>query len=110
MSTHSQTATDQPFAPGSQPRTLIVQEMTADLETPVSAFLKLKNEGARLLLESVERGTILGRYSFIGIAPTTRVTIDPGNLTVFTPDKRITLPHGDDGRSRQPAGAAQADT
>lgn len=102
MSTHSQTATTQPFARGSQPRTLLVQEMTADLETPVSAYLKLKEHGARLLLESVERGTILGRYSFIGIAPTTRVTIDPGNLTVFTPDKRITLPHGAGGRTGNP--------
>jgi len=97
------TATDRDaFAAGSHPRRLIVQEMTADLETPVSAFLKLKNHGAKLLLESVERGTILGRYSFIGIAPTTRVTVDPANVTVYTPQKRMTLPHGADGTRQNP--------
>lgn len=95
-------ATADSFAPASQPKRLIVQEMTADLETPVSAFLKLKDHGAKLLLESVERGTILGRYSFIGIAPTTRVTVDPANVTVYTPEKRITLPHGSEGTRRNP--------
>jgi anthranilate synthase component 1 len=42
----------------------------ADLETPVSAFLKLA--GGRpnaFLLESVEKGAFRGRYSFIGLAP-----------------------------------------
>jgi anthranilate synthase component 1 len=44
-----------------------VREVPADLETPVSAFLKLKGHGARFLLESVEMGENLGRYSFIGL-------------------------------------------
>ena len=43
-----------------------VEELPADLETPVSAFLKLAPLGARFLLESVEGGETLGRYSFIG--------------------------------------------
>ncbi|MEK7246707.1 MAG: anthranilate synthase component I, partial [Pseudomonadota bacterium] len=44
--------------------------LVADLETPVSAFLKL-GEGRpnSFLLESVEGGNIRGRYSFIGLAP-----------------------------------------
>jgi anthranilate synthase component 1 len=44
--------------------------LVADLETPVSAFLKIA--GARplsFLLESVEGGAVRGRYSIIGIAP-----------------------------------------
>ncbi len=45
----------------------VVREVPADLETPVSAFLKLKAGGARFLLESVEMGENLGRYSFIGL-------------------------------------------
>jgi anthranilate synthase component 1 len=49
--------------------------MPADLETPVSAFLKLQEHGAKLLLESVEGGTNLGRYSFIGVSPKTRVEL-----------------------------------
>lgn len=41
-------------------------DITADLDTPVSAYLKLKPLNPRFLLESVERGERLGRYSFIG--------------------------------------------
>ncbi len=44
-----------------------LREIPADLETPVSAFIKLKRGGARFLLESVEMGESLGRYSFIGL-------------------------------------------
>ncbi|MDP7035407.1 MAG: anthranilate synthase component I family protein [Planctomycetota bacterium] len=53
----------------SQKQTLlpVVLELPADLETPVSAFMKLQPLGARFLLESVELGQHIGRYSFIGI-------------------------------------------
>ncbi|HER25777.1 MAG TPA: anthranilate synthase component I, partial [Rhodospirillales bacterium] len=44
--------------------------LVSDLETPVSAFLKLAGESANsFLLESVEGGAIRGRYSFIGLRP-----------------------------------------
>ncbi len=39
-----------------------------DLQTPVSAFLKLREEGPAFLLESAEQGRV-GRYSFIGFRP-----------------------------------------
>ncbi len=42
------------------------REMLADLETPVSAFLKIGGGRFAFLLESVENGEQLGRYSFIG--------------------------------------------
>ena len=46
---------------------LVWKWIPADLETPVSAFLKLsKDEPYSLLLESVEGGAVLGRYSAIG--------------------------------------------
>ncbi|MCP4566600.1 MAG: anthranilate synthase component I [FCB group bacterium] len=45
---------------------IISRELPADLETPVSAFLKLRDFGAKVLLESVEYGITLGRYSFVG--------------------------------------------
>jgi len=45
----------------------VMRSFPADLETPVSAFIKLKSHGARFLLESVEMGESLGRYSFIGL-------------------------------------------
>ena len=44
--------------------------LVADLETPVSAFLKLADGRANsFLFESVEGGEIRGRYSFIGLKP-----------------------------------------
>ena len=41
-------------------------DIATDLDTPVSAFLKLAELKPRFLLESVERGQHIGRYSFIG--------------------------------------------
>ncbi|MEM8833081.1 MAG: anthranilate synthase component I [Pseudomonadota bacterium] len=49
---------------------LLWQWVPADLETPVSAFLKLAgHEPYSFLLESVEGGAVLGRYSAIGLNP-----------------------------------------
>ncbi len=45
----------------------IARELPADLETPVSVYLKLRDGGSSFLLESVEKGEQLGRYSFIGV-------------------------------------------
>jgi anthranilate synthase component 1 len=47
----------------------VVRERMADLETPVSAFAKLRSLGGAFLLESAEGGERMGRYSFIGVAP-----------------------------------------
>ena len=47
----------------------IYREIVADLETPVSAFLKINRNGYSFLLESVEGGQRLARYSFIGTEP-----------------------------------------
>ena len=71
----------------------LAQEMPADLETPVSAFLKLKDFGARFLLESVESGTVLGRYSFIGIKPETKITIQKEGLALQNSNESLLLPH-----------------
>ncbi len=60
----------------------VVREVPADLETPVSAFLKLKGHGARFLLESVEMGENLGRYSFIGLDYLKNIKVLPGHLVV----------------------------
>src|SRR5215472_13380843 len=44
--------------------------LVADLETPVSAFLKIAgSRPASFLLESVEDGAVRGRYSIIGLEP-----------------------------------------
>lgn len=47
----------------------IYREVLADLETPVSAYLKVARGGYSFLLESVEGGERLARYSFIGAEP-----------------------------------------
>ena len=47
----------------------IYREVLADLETPVSAFLKVKRGEYSFLLESVEGGERPARYSFIGTEP-----------------------------------------
>jgi anthranilate synthase component 1 len=47
----------------------VYREIVADLETPVSAFLKINRGGYGFLLESVEGGQRLARYSFIGDEP-----------------------------------------
>ena len=51
----------------------IYREIVADLETPVSAFLKINRSGDSFLLESVEGGQRLARYSFIGTEPYRRL-------------------------------------
>lgn len=44
-------------------------ELPADLETPISTFLKVRGQGEAFLLESVEGGERIGRYSFLGSGP-----------------------------------------
>ena len=47
----------------------VYREVRADLETPVSAYLKVARGPYSFLLESVEGGERMGRYSFIGTEP-----------------------------------------
>ncbi|MGB2799847.1 MAG: anthranilate synthase component I, partial [Dehalococcoidia bacterium] len=47
----------------------VYREIVADLETPVSAYLKVARHPYSFLLESVEGGERLARYSFIGSEP-----------------------------------------
>ena len=47
----------------------VVRELPADLETPVSVYLKLSGQGPSFLLESVTGGERIGRYSFLGAEP-----------------------------------------
>ena len=47
----------------------VMRERLADLETPVSAYAKLRRLGGAFLLESAEGGERMGRFSFIGVMP-----------------------------------------
>ncbi len=51
-------------------------DISGDLDTPVSAFLKLAAFKPRFLLESVEGGERLARYSFIGFGEGLEVKLD----------------------------------
>jgi len=53
----------------------VYREIVADLETPVSAFLKINRGGYSFLLESVEGGQQVARYSFIGTEPYRVLTV-----------------------------------
>ena len=53
----------------------VMVETFADLDTPLSIYLKLANQPNTYLLESVQGGERFGRYSFIGLASPTRVAV-----------------------------------
>ncbi len=57
-------------------------DIAADLDTPVSAYLKLAPFRPRFLLESVEGGERLARYSFIGFGDCLEVRLDAAGLNI----------------------------
>jgi anthranilate synthase component 1 len=59
----------------------VYREIVADMETPVSAFLKINRGGNSFLLESVEGGQKLARYSFIGTEPYRDLTVKSTDQT-----------------------------
>ncbi len=72
------------------------REVLADLETPVSMFLKLVGGGEGFLLESVEHGERWGRYSFVGGHPA---------LTLVARGRSVEwIPEGDGGHAELTAG------
>ncbi len=60
----------------------VYREFAADLETPVSVYLKLMSEvGPSFLLESVEGGEQVGRYSFVGVNPRGMISLNGRSIT-----------------------------
>src|SRR6187551_1529249 len=69
----------------------VVKELVADLLTPVSAFLKIaENSDYAFLLESVEGGEHVGRYSFLGKDPFVVLRGRTGNTTIEQAGVRTT--------------------
>lgn len=60
----------------------IYREIIVDADTPVSAFVKLKSGANSFLLESVEGGELLGRYSFIGVNSFLMVSCRHGQVKI----------------------------
>ena len=70
----------------------IAESMLADLLTPVSAFLKLCGDDDHgFLLESVEGGEKIARYSFLGRKPAEWIRFDGQQVIVTSQDSEIRL-------------------
>lgn len=59
----------------------VVLETFADLDTPLSVYLKIANKPFSYLLESVQGGERFGRYSVIGLPATTRIEARGNNVS-----------------------------
>jgi anthranilate synthase component 1 len=69
--------------------------LSADLETPVSAFLRAAwPERECFMLESVENGEQVGRYTFIGLTPFKRIVARGREITI-TEGKKVVQTDGD---------------
>lgn len=74
----------------------VYREIFADLETPVSSFLKLGDTPYSYLLESVQGGEKWGRYTFIGKDPSIIIRYRQGSVTITEGGaERSYTPHGD---------------
>ncbi len=60
----------------------VYREVAADLDTPVSAFMKLQSGGEGFLLESVEGGERWGRFSVLGADPLMTLRCVGGKLSI----------------------------
>jgi anthranilate synthase component 1 len=60
----------------------ITRRLLADIETPLSAYRKIRGTGESFLFESVEGGEHLGRYSFVGCNPRAVIRQDGAEVTV----------------------------
>jgi len=85
----SHTITEQEFnalAAQGYNRIPLVSECLADLDTPLSLYLKLANRPYSYLLESVQGGERFGRYSFIGLPADTRISVRGTQITITDKD------------------------
>jgi anthranilate synthase component 1 len=69
----------------------IYRELHADLETPTSLYLKLRGNGPSFLLESIEGGEHIARYSFIGVSPRAKYVTRANQVTITTGDEIRTV-------------------
>jgi anthranilate synthase component 1 len=73
----------------------VCRTLTADLETPVSAFLRAAwPERECFMLESVENGEQVGRYTFIGLQPFKRIVARGREITI-TEGRKVVQIEGD---------------
>jgi anthranilate synthase component 1 len=73
----------------------VYREFLGDTETPVAAYMKIRDKSFSYLLESADRGKRWGRYSFIGYKP---------YLTVVSRDRQIEVQEGKEKRILEDVG------
>ena len=61
----------------------VARRILADLETPLSAYRKIRGAGESFLFESVEGGEHVGRYSFVGCNPRAVIRQDGSHVQMF---------------------------
>lgn len=69
----------------------VYHEFLADMETPVSAYLKIRDKSLSYLLESADSGKIWGRYSFIGYKPFLVAISHDQNMEILEGNKKKIL-------------------
>lgn len=71
----------------------LIKVVPADLDTPLSIYLKLANQPYSYLLESVQGGETWGRYSIIGLSCRRRITIENRILKLWEQDNLVEEHH-----------------
>src|SRR6202045_2587650 len=66
----------------------VAREIAADLETPVSAFLKVTRGDYSFLLESVRGGEKWGRYTFLGSEPSMVIRARGPRTDILRPGRK----------------------
>jgi len=74
----------------------LVREVFADLDTPLSVYLKLADEPYTYLFESVQGGEKWGRYSMIGMACSTRIEVFGNRVQLQVGDQVVSEEETDD--------------
>src|SRR5882724_3987570 len=67
----------------------VFEEVAADLETPVSAFLKIARDDYAFLLESVRGGEKWGRYTFLGSEPSVVMRARKNRMDIIRPGRGV---------------------
>src|SRR3954463_2368567 len=61
----------------------VTRRLLADIETPLSAYRKIRGAGESFLFESVEGGEHIGRYSFVGCNPRAVIRQDGQHVQII---------------------------
>jgi anthranilate synthase component 1 len=86
----------------------VTRRILADIETPLSAYRKIRGQGESFLFESVEGGEHLGRYSFVGCNPRA-VIKQTGNRVEVVENGKVVEAFEINGRAGSPLPAANTD-